>query len=60
MRFFCCGRAKVQSVEYTSIFTFVEGVLPFKYLGMPMHDKILRMIDWKPSESKVEKKAGFG
>ena len=42
---FCYGKAKDRSAEYNSIFTCVEGVLPFKYLGMPMHDRRLRLAD---------------
>ena len=55
---FCCGNAKDMGNVYTSIFTCVEGVLPFRYLGIPMHNKRVRLSDWKPSESKVEKKVG--
>ena len=55
---FCCGNAKDMSNVYTSIFICVEGVLPFRYLGIPMHNIRVRLSDWKPSESKVEKKFG--
>jgi hypothetical protein len=30
--------------------------LPFKYLGVPVHNKRLRNSDWKDVENKVENK----
>jgi hypothetical protein len=42
--------------KYAYIFTCKSGVVPFNYLGMPLHYKKLSRIDWKPVEEKVERK----
>jgi hypothetical protein len=52
----CLGAAMAKIIDYTSIFTYLEGALPFKYLGVPIHNKRLRNSDWKPVEDKMEAK----
>lgn len=39
------GQAKNRKVESTSILTCIEGEFPFKYLGLPLHNRRLRAID---------------
>ena len=43
---------------YRTIFTCVEGQLPFKYLGVPVLDKKLRNMDRNDTDCKMEKKMG--
>ena len=53
---YCFGRAKEMQNEYCRIFGCVTGVLPFKYLGMPIHYRKLLNKEWKPVEDCFEKK----
>jgi hypothetical protein len=41
----CFGEAKIIEDQYASIFTCKKGVLPFRYLGVPIHYKRLRNSD---------------
>jgi hypothetical protein len=50
------GGAVDKKEDYASIFTCVEGKLPFKYLGVHMHNKPLRNSDWKNVAEKMENK----
>lgn len=52
---FCFGKARDRNDDYMSIFTWSKGVLPFKYLGMSLHDRKIRNSDRKHTEDKVEK-----
>jgi hypothetical protein len=55
---FCFGRCKDMRESYEEIFTCKSGVLPLKYLGVPIDKKKLLNIHWKPAEDKMEKKLG--
>jgi hypothetical protein len=50
------GRAVERKNEFEEIITFCSGVLPMKYLGVPIDEKRIRNIDWKPAENKMESK----
>lgn len=41
---------------YRQIFTCQLGVLPMKYLGVPINMKRIYNKDWKRVEEKIEKK----
>jgi len=43
---------------YKDIFTCVEGSLPIKYQGVPVHNTKLGNVDWKRIEEKLEGKSG--
>lgn len=53
---FCFGKAKEQETLYSSMFGCKLGVLPFKYLGIPMHHRKLSNRDWKMIEDRFEKR----
>jgi hypothetical protein len=52
----CLGDAKNRSMDFEEIFTCKSGVLPMKYLGIPIDEKILNLKDWKPILEKHENK----
>lgn len=41
------------------ISSYREGVLPVKYLGIPLHAKRLHVSDYQPLVDKIKKKIGF-
>jgi hypothetical protein len=47
---FCFGKAKDMEHQYRNIFGCESGVLPFKYLGIPIHYRTLRNAEWNPIE----------
>lgn len=53
---FCLGKAVEQSDMYSEIFTCQLGVLPMKYLGIPIDQTSLQNKHWKFLEDKIEKK----
>ena len=53
---FCYGQAKEFEDEYIKLFGCNAGEYPFKYLGIPMHHRQLRNIDWRKVEERFEKK----
>ena len=55
---FCFGKAKEVEEQYKHIFGCESCVLPFKYLGVPIHYKKLRNLEWYPVESRFEGKLG--
>lgn len=55
---YCFGNAVNNSETLSQIFTCKIGTVPFKYLGIPVHNKHLSNADWKDTEGKVEKKLG--
>jgi hypothetical protein len=53
---FCYGAAKDHKEEYTQIFGCGMDSFPLRYLGIPMHHRKLRNLDWKEVEERFEKK----
>ena len=53
---FCYGQAKEFEDEYIELFGCNAGEYPFRYLGIPMHHRQLRNIDWRKVEEHFEKK----
>ena len=53
---YCFGKAKNDQEEYRRIFGCELGVLPFKYLGIPIHHRKLLNKEWKLVEDRFEKK----
>jgi hypothetical protein len=53
---FCYGEAKNQEDKYAYLFGCKTGATPFKYLGIPMHHKILFNGDWLIIEEIFQKK----
>jgi hypothetical protein len=50
---FCYGATKDHEVDYSQIFGCRMGTFP---LGIPMHHRKLRNIDWKEVEKRFQKK----
>src|SRR6266540_2718506 len=44
---FCFGEARDSSQLYLDLFGCKQGNLPINYLGIPIHYKKLRNLDWK-------------
>jgi hypothetical protein len=38
------------------LFGCESGSYPFKYLGIPIHFRKLRNVEWKPIEDRIERK----
>ena len=57
-QFFCFGKAKDIEHQYMQIFGCEARVLPFKYLGIPIHHRILRNAEWNPVEIRFASKLG--
>lgn len=55
---FCFGKAVEKKNQYSQIFTCKVGVLPMKYLGVPIDQKRIFKKDWIDMENKMEKKLG--
>ncbi|XP_022682391.1 uncharacterized protein LOC111257326 [Setaria italica] len=53
---YCFGEAKNIVKEYVEIFGCKEGIMPFKYLGIPMYHRRLTNKDWKMVEERFQKK----
>jgi hypothetical protein len=52
---FCYGEAEKEG-QYTELFGCGLGKYPFRYLGIPMHQKRISNADWKVIEEIFEKK----
>ena len=50
------GGAKELESDYMQLFGCEPGVLPFTYLGIPIHYRKLKNSDWKVVEDRFEKK----
>jgi hypothetical protein len=48
--------AKEMEKQYTELFGCRLGQYPFRYLGKPMHHKIITNTDWKIIEDKIKKR----
>jgi hypothetical protein len=55
---FCFGKAKDMEIQYRQIFGCEVGTLPIKYLGIPVHFRKLRNLEWNPIESHFGAKLG--
>jgi hypothetical protein len=55
---FYFGRAKEEEEQYKQLFGCESGSLPFRYLGIPIHYRILKNSEWNPIESRFEGKLG--
>jgi len=53
---FCFGETKDRVAEYVELFGCKEGVLPFRYLGIPMSPRKLANKDWSTIEERFQKK----
>jgi hypothetical protein len=53
---YCFGHAKDVENDYKQLFGCESGALPFKYLGIPIHFRILKNGEWKPVEDWFEVK----
>jgi hypothetical protein len=53
---FCFGRAKEIQDEYKVLFGCELGLLPFRYLGIPIHFRRLKNGEWKLIEDRFEKR----
>ena len=53
---FCFGETKDRVAEYVELFGCKEGVLPFRYLGIPMSARKLANKDWSTIEERFQKK----
>jgi hypothetical protein len=53
---FCFGIAKDSEDQYKQLFGCEIGSLPMKYLGIPIHFRILRTGEWKLIEDRFERK----
>lgn len=53
---FCFGKAKDEQLTYNQLFGCASGILPFTYLGIPIHHRKLSNKDWKCIEDRFEKK----
>jgi hypothetical protein len=49
---FYFGKAKDMEIQYRQIFGREVGTLPIKYLGIPVHFRKLRNLEWNPIESR--------
>jgi hypothetical protein len=54
--FFCFGKAQEVENEYKLLFGCDTGSLPFRYLGIPIHFRKLKIGEWKPVEDRFESK----
>jgi hypothetical protein len=53
---FCFGKAKDDDNSYRTIFGCEVGSSPFKYLGIPIHYRMLLNKEWKLIENRFENK----
>jgi hypothetical protein len=53
---FCFGKAKERVEHYVSLFGCKEGVMPFRYLGIPMSHKKIANNDWRGVKERFRKK----
>jgi hypothetical protein len=53
---FCFGQATDSETQYVQLFGCRHGSFPFRYLGIPMHVRKLRNVEWKTVEERIEKK----
>jgi hypothetical protein len=56
--FFCLGESIERKCLFEEIFTCKSGILPRKYLGVPIDEKRIKSSEWKPAENKIEGKLG--
>ena len=52
---FCYGAARARQTKYIQIFGCDMGSYPFRYLGIPMHQRKLMNKDWKHVEERFQK-----
>jgi hypothetical protein len=53
---FCFGETKDLLPDYVELFGCKEGVMPFRYLGIPMCTRKLSNKDWSVVEERFQKK----
>jgi hypothetical protein len=56
-KIFCFGQAKDVENQYRVLFGCEIGYFPFKYLGISIHFRKLRNVEWKRIEEIFEKKS---
>jgi hypothetical protein len=55
---YCLEEASEREGDFERIFTCKSGLLPVKYLGVPINKKRLRNYDWDSTEGKMRSKLG--
>src|SRR4051812_17682988 len=55
---FCFGEAQDGTAQYVEIFGCEQGQFPIKYLGIPIHYRILSNAEWKHVEERLQKRLG--
>jgi hypothetical protein len=55
---YCLGGALDREEDFERIFTCNSGLLPMKYLGVPINKKRLKNSDWDSTEGKMRNKLG--
>jgi hypothetical protein len=55
---FCFGKASEMEHHYKDIFGCASGSLPIRYLGIPIHHRMLRNSEWNPVENRFAAKLG--
>jgi hypothetical protein len=53
---FCFGDAEDARLDYVDLFCCKSGEFPIKYLGIPIHYRTLRNVDWRMIEERFEKR----
>jgi hypothetical protein len=53
---FCFGDAVAKKDQYSLIFSCASGILPMKYLGIPVDQTRLRNKSWEKAEESMEGK----
>nr|ABA98327.2 transposon protein, putative, CACTA, En/Spm sub-class [Oryza sativa Japonica Group] len=52
---YCFGEAQTVQDQYTNLFKCEVGSFPFRYLGIPIHHRRLRNLEWKEVIERLEK-----
>jgi hypothetical protein len=55
---FCFGKTSEMEHQYKEIFGCASGSLPIRYLGIPIHHRVLRNSEWNPVENRFAAKLG--
>jgi hypothetical protein len=55
---YCLGEPSDREGDFERIFTCKSGLLPMKYLGVPINKKRLKNSDWDSTEGKMRNKLG--
>jgi hypothetical protein len=53
---FCFGEAHDAASSYAELFGCGQGQFPIRYLGIPIHYRILTIAEWKAVEERLQKR----